>query len=222
MSVLFLGMNFANPSFADELDACPLGQVRLVKERVIEPESFTDVLSDRIVVREGRELLNIPAEWGWIDKSTNYVRPEHIEVEAVSVTSFGYISGEVEFTFQQESHDILKKMDGTIERKIVPAIKKTKLFRTEQHPSVYYIQKYKLPFDADTMETPTKIRVQTKPSLTIQRDVEHLPQYVTDRFDFIHKPIPPVLKKSEPTVVGRIRHPATIEEYYGECAKAEP
>ena len=222
MIVLSLGMNFANASFAHELEACPLGEVRQVKERIIEPASFTDVFSDRVVVQEGRELLGIPAEWDWIDKPKNYVRPEYIEVEAVFVTSFGLISGEVEFIFQRESHDILKKVDGTIERKVVPAIKKTRLLRYEQHPSVYYVQKSKLPFDADTMETPTKIRVQTKPSLTIQRDVEYLPKYVTDRFDFIHKPIPSVIKNSEPKVVGRIRSPATIEEYYGNCVKVEP
>ena len=223
MSTLFLGMNLANSSFAHELESCPSGEARQIKERVIEPESFTDVLSDIYVVQSGRELLTIPAEWDWINKPVNYVRPEYIEFEEISVTSFGLISGEVEFTFQQKSHDILKKLDGTIERKIVPAIKKTRLFRREQHPSAYYVRKLKLPFDADTMETPTKIRVQTKPSLTIQRDVEHLPQYVIERFDITHKPIPSsVIKNLQPTVVGRIRHPATIKEYYGDCVKVDP
>lgn len=223
MTVLFSGMNFANPSFANELDACPLGQVRPVKERVIEPESFTDVYSDRVVVFESNEVLSIPGEWDWIDKPKDYVRPEYIEVEGIVVTSYGWAKSEVEITFQHESHDIVKKLDGTTKHKVVPAIKKTEQRQFQEHPVVYYMQKSKRPYDPDKMETSTKIRVQAKPYLTIQRDVAYVPKYVTDRVNYIHKSIPPVTKTLiEPDVVGRIRHPATIEEYYGDCEKVEP
>jgi hypothetical protein len=218
LSVLVFVMSLLEICAAHDLPTCPLGQSRQIKERVIEPASFTDVYSDRVVVYENNELLTIPAEWDWIDKPKGYVRPEYIEVEEVFVTSFGWASSEVEITFQHESHDILKKLDGTTERKIIPAITKKVQRRFQEHPVVYYTQKTMLLFDSDSMETPTKTRVQTKPSLTIQRDVQLLPKYVTDRFDITHTPIPPVTKTLiEPNVVGRIRHPAIIEQHYAAC-----
>ncbi len=218
LPVFGIVFNLSGICAAHDLPACAQEQSRQIKERVIEPASFTDVLSDRVVVYESTELLTIPAEWDWIDKPKDYVRPEYVEAEEISVTSFGWASSEVEITFQHESHDILKKLDGTTVRKVVPAITKTVQRRFQEHPVVYYTQKTKLPFDPDTMETATKIRVQTKPGLTLQRDVQVLPKYVTDRFDIIHKPIPPVTKTlTEPNVVGRIRSPATLEEYYGVC-----
>ena len=204
-----------------EVGACSEGNQGEVKERIVKAAEFIDVLSDRVIVQESTEYITFPAEWGWVDKPKDFVRPKFIEIEGIHVGSFGWTSEEAETIFQAESYDIVKKLDGTTERRRVPAIKKKTHLGFKFHPITYHIGKSKMPFDKDKMETVTQIYIQKKPNLTIQRDVEFLPDYVTERFDIEHKPSPRVTM-SRPTVVGRIREPAEIEEYLEPCEKTAP
>lgn len=78
-------------------------------------------------------------------------------------------------------------------------------------------------FVADKMETATQVRTQTKASLIIDRQVEVLPKYVSDQFDINWKPIPKVYKNLlRPKVIGKIRSPALLEEYLGDCLPINP
>ena len=139
-------------------------------------------------------------------------------MEEIHVGTSSWSMAEVEMTFQAQSHDIITKLSGETERRIVPAIKKRINRRFQFNKNAYHIRKTRVPFKADTMETETKIRAQTKPALSIANDVDFLPQLVTDLFDIEYRPMPKVTKEfSSPQVVGRIRHPAELEEYYGEC-----
>lgn len=100
----------AVPSVAQSAENCPSGQVREVRERVVTPASFLDILSDREVVTESTEILTIPAQWSWLEKPKDYVRPKFVEVEEIHVGSFKWSSAEVEISYQAESHDIIKNL----------------------------------------------------------------------------------------------------------------
>ncbi len=213
----------AVPSVAQSAENCPSGQVREVRERVVTPASFLDILSDREVVTESTEILTIPAQWSWLEKPKDYVRPKFVEVEEIHVGSFKWSSAEVEISYQAESHDIIKKLDGTTQRRVVPAVKKKVTRRFPDHSNSFFIRKTNMAFVADKMETATQVRTQTKASLIIDRQVEVLPKYVSDQFDINWKPIPKVYKNLlRPKVIGKIRSPALLEEYLGDCLPINP
>lgn len=187
-----------------DLSECPKGQIRTVVEVIETPAIIKDIYGKvETISSAGSAERFVPAVTKWIDIPKDYIRPKTIKSVLIRRTRAQYTPKYEPYIFRKQSHDIIHLLNGTVERRRVPAIWTQRISYTLDPSTIRETrEETERSYDPEVMEKNGKLNVVVSPASGGQIQNSRLIQ--------------------RDAIVSQERVPAKIRQHWGNCKAAAP